>query len=191
MTRMETQLAPGFLVASPQLKDPFFAKTVIFLLEHEHAEGTFGIILNKVADIEMTDVYAELNITVSEDVISKGLPPVLEGGPVTPELGWLIHTLDWMCDKTRTFGNEVGVTASLEILNDIAQGGGPSQFWFCLGYSGWGPQQLMKEIQSGSWLHVPFSADLFFGVERESLWETAISRLGIDPAYFSPQMGGA
>ena len=191
MESMETQLAPGFLVASPQLKDPFFTRTVIFLLEHDHAEGTFGIILNKNADIAMTDVYAELDIQLSDDALQKGFPPVLEGGPVTPELGWLIHSLDWISDKTRAFENEVGVTASLDLLKDIAQGEGPSRFLFCLGYSGWGPHQLMKEIQTGSWLHVPFTADLFFNVEREKLWETAVARLGIDPAYFSPLMGGA
>ncbi|MBN2714216.1 MAG: YqgE/AlgH family protein [Deltaproteobacteria bacterium] len=191
MTGMETQLAPGFLVASPQMKDPFFARTVIFLLEHDHSEGTFGIILNKTADIGMADVYAELDIPVAEEVLQRGLPPVLEGGPVTPELGWLIHSLDWAGDKTRVFENEVGVTASLDLLRDIAEGAGPSRFLFCLGYSGWGPHQLMKEIQTGSWLYVPFTSELFFDGNRETLWETAIARIGIDPAYFSPLTGGA
>ncbi|MBN2531124.1 MAG: YqgE/AlgH family protein [Deltaproteobacteria bacterium] len=184
-------MAPGFLVASPQLKDPFFSRTVIFLLEHEHSEGTFGIILNKTVDIPMNDVFLELGISPCEEALFKEFPPVLEGGPVTPELGWLIHSPDWKSEKTRIFGGEVGVTASLEILEDIAAGKGPKQFLFCLGYSGWGPKQLMEEIQSGSWLHVPFSSDLFFDVSREKLWEIAFSKLGIDLAYFSPSMGGA
>jgi putative transcriptional regulator len=191
MSYMETQLAPGFLVASPQLKDPFFSKTVIFLLEHEHEEGTFGIVLNKTAEIPMGDVYAELGIAVLDEVAQRGLPSVLEGGPVTPELGWLIHSTDWMSEKTRVFGDTIGVTASIEILKDIANNRGPQRFWFCLGYSGWGPHQLTQEIRTGSWLHVPFAADLFFDVSREELWISAISRLGIDPAFFSPVMGGA
>ncbi|MBN2341969.1 MAG: YqgE/AlgH family protein [Deltaproteobacteria bacterium] len=188
---METQLAPGFLVASPQLKDPFFEKTVIFLLEHDHNEGTFGIIMNKLANIQLNEVFSELNISLSEEIKHTKLPQIVEGGPVTPELGWVIHSSDWSSEKTKLFCESVGVTASLEILQDIAIGQGPARFWFCLGYSGWGPKQLMKEIQIGSWLHLPFSADLFFDIPHEQIWKAAIGKLGIDPAYFSPLMGGA
>lgn len=188
---METQLAPGFLVASPQLKDPFFKKTVIFVLEHAHEEGTFGIIMNRVADIALPDVFAELDIPLSEELEQSRLPKVIEGGPVTPELGWVIHSIDWTSEKTKIFNDAIGVTASMEILQDIAKGNGPAKFRFCLGYSGWGPKQLMKEIQIGSWLHLPFSTDLFFDTRQEELWQTAVSKLGIDPAYFSPSMGGA
>lgn len=188
---METKLAPGFLVASPQLKDPFFKKTVIFLLEHTHEEGTFGIILNKIADIQMIEVFDELNITVGDEIDTRSFGQVIEGGPVTPELGWLIHSMDWTSEKTKLFSSDIGVTASMEILTDIANGVGPKKFWFCLGYAGWGPRQLLEEIQIGSWLHVPFSSDLFFNYPSQDLWQEAIAKLGINPAYISPIIGGA
>lgn len=188
---MESKLAPGFLIASPHMRDPFFEKSVVFLLEHDDDEGSFGIILNKVADIDLHDVFSELGVTVNDDIIKKISHPVLEGGPVTPELGWIIHTPDWTSEKTRTFEGEICITASMEILNEIAAGKGPSQFWFCLGYSGWDSEQLIGEIRSGAWLNIPFDSSLFFDVSIKDKWNAAMERLGIDPAHLSPIVGGA
>jgi putative transcriptional regulator len=186
---METPLAPGFLVAAPGLQDPFFRRSVVLLVEHDHAEGTFGVLINRSAGVDMDRIFEELDITPT--VNPSSLPIVLEGGPVTPEMGWVLHSLDWKTAESRPVGEYLAVTSCRRILEDIASGCGPTKFRFCIGYAGWGAHQLVEEMKNGAWLHVPLDAELIFDVPLEKRWQMAISKLGIDPAYLSSITGGA
>ena len=164
---------------------------MVLLLEHDNEEGTFGIIINRSARITLRDVFEELKIDLSPEWTDESLPPVMEGGPVTPELGWVIHSPDWHCEQTRVFGGTTAVTSSREILEVIAHREGPAVWWFCLGYAGWAAGQLVGEIREGAWLHLSYEDELIFRVPPAERWHTAISRLGIDPLCLSPVVGGA
>jgi putative transcriptional regulator len=188
---MSDALAPGFLVAAPQLQDPNFSRTVVLMLEHDDAEGSLGLVINRAAAIAMDRVLEILEIARPGSIDGEEAPPVMYGGPVATEFGWILHTPDWRGEHTRAVGDGVCVTANLEILRDIVAGRGPSRYLFCLGYSGWGPGQLVSELKVGAWITVPFAADLIFDVAADSKWDAALGRLGIDPFAIAPTVGDA
>jgi putative transcriptional regulator len=187
----ETKIAPGFLVAAPQLKDPNFEDTVILMLEHDDEEGALGLVVNRVAPIDLDMVLAEMKIKSANAIEIGEHPPLLYGGPVAPERGWILHTPDWSGPETRPVGEGMSVTASLDILDAVVSGEGPAKYRFCLGYSGWGPHQLVEEIKAGAWINVPFCDDLIFDVPLDEIWATALKRLGIDPHKLASTIGDA
>ncbi len=188
---MSSRISPGFLVAAPQLKDPNFARTVVLMMEHEDDEGSLGLVINRSADLGLADVLEAMEIEVEGEVDGRSHPPVMYGGPVAVELGWILHSADWDGEQTRPVADGVRVTASRDIVEAIATGRGPASYMFCLGYAGWGPGQLIGEIKSGSWITVPFEADLVFDVPMEDRWEAALRRLGIDPGALAATVGDA
>jgi putative transcriptional regulator len=188
---MEAVIAPGFLVAAPHLKDPNFDSTVVFMVEHDDEEGSLGLVINRESEMTLERVLVQMKLAVPTEGIANGDHRVHYGGPVSPELGWIVHTPDWRGQGTRLVGDAVAVSASLEVLRAIASGEGPREFLFCLGYAGWGPGQLVEEIKTGSWFNVPFESELIFEVEVEQRWRTAIERLGIDPMALAPMVGDA
>jgi putative transcriptional regulator len=187
---MSDALAPGFLVAAPQLRDPNFARTVVLVLEHDDDEGSLGLVVNRTAEMALERILEILGLERSGPELVED-PAVMYGGPVATEFGWILHTADWQGDHTRAVGDGVCVTASLEILRDIVGGRGPARWLLCLGYSGWGPGQLLSELKDGSWITVPFAADLIFDVELDRRWDQALARLGIDPFAIAPVVGDA
>jgi len=188
---MDSTIAPGFLVAAPQLRDPNFERTVVFMIEHADDEGSLGLVINRPAEVDLESVLGELEVEAGPDSGGFEHPPILFGGPVSPERGWILHTPDWRGRDTKDVGDGVCVTASVDILEAISSGLGPSRYRFCLGYSGWGPHQLVGEIKTGSWINVPFSADLIFDVPLDDCWDMALERLGIDPQALAHTMGDA
>lgn len=187
----ESKIAPGFLVAAPQLQDPHFERSVILMIEHQNEEGSLGLIINRPASVDLFTVVDEMNITHANTFDMDRQPPILYGGPVSPERGWILHTPDWNGPQTQPIGDEMSVTASLDILDAIFSETGPEKYRFCLGYAGWGPFQLIGEIKSGSWINVPFSVDVIFDVPLEQIWTTTLSRLGIDPSKLVGAIGDA
>jgi putative transcriptional regulator len=188
---MEAVIAPGFLVAAPHLKDPNFESTVVFMVEHDDEEGSLGLVINRESELTLARVLTEMTLEQGESEIAGGDRRVHYGGPVSPELGWIVHTPDWRGQGTRLVGEAVAVSASLEVLRAIASQKGPREFLFCLGYAGWGPGQLVEEIKTGSWFNVPFESELIFEVAIDRRWKTAIERLGIDPMALVPVVGDA
>jgi putative transcriptional regulator len=187
----DSQIAPGFLVAAPQLKDPNFERSVILMLEHQDDEGSLGLIINRPARVDLAAVIGEMQFEGPVAVDLKDHPPLLCGGPVSPERGWILHTPDWSGPETRVIEQYLSVTSSIDILNAIVTETGPRKYRFCLGYAGWGPHQLIGEIKSGAWINVPFSADLVFDVALDRIWENALGRLGIDPNKLVGTVGDA
>jgi putative transcriptional regulator len=192
MNDMETsKIAPGFLVAAPQLRDPHFENTVILMIEHEDAEGSLGLVINRPASIDLDIVLSEMQITTKGTIDIAAQPPLLYGGPVQPDRGWVVHSPDWSGPETVAISEGVSVTASRDVLEDLVAGQGPARYRFCLGYSGWGPQQLVGEIKTGAWIPVPLSSDLIFETTLDDIWASSLARLGINPANLVSVTGDA
>jgi len=189
---VESKIAPGFLVASPQLKDPNFANTVVLMLEHDDEEGALGLVINREANVKLETVLGELKLDIPNVVVDLSKhPPLGSGGPVSPERGWILHTPDWCGPETRIIGEGLSVTSSIDILSAIVSGIGPQKYRFFLGYAGWGPHQLVGEIKAGAWINVPFYVDLVFDVPLDKIWSISLSRLGIDPVRLVATVGDA
>jgi putative transcriptional regulator len=148
-----------------------------------------GLIVNKpVEDITFPELLEQLGIEGDPDQQIR----VLFGGPVETGRGFVLHSTDYNATgSTLQVSDEVGLTATLEILEQIAKGEGPQKSLLALGYAGWAPGQLEDEIKSNGWLHCSPSAELLFGAADDSKWERALAEMGIDPAQLSGEAGRA
>src|SRR5258708_1309174 len=202
MTEMPGHSSPAanlvgrFLVAAPSMPDARFQKSVVFICKHDD-EGALGIMVNnKVDDLPLGQVFKQLGIDVP---VVTAETAVLFGGPVEPQRGLVLHSADYKRDETLLIDGGMALTASVEILKDMAGGSGPKQAWLALGHSGWAPGQLDLEMQDNAWLVVDGDAALVFDVDLAAKWQRALDRLGgktgasgrIDPASFSHQSGRA
>jgi putative transcriptional regulator len=170
-------LTGQFLVAMPQMGDTRFERTVIYLCAHT-AEGAMGLVVNRaLEDVHLPDLLHQLNIP---DTASAEAIQVHFGGPVETGQGFILHSADYVQDSTLMVGGGVGLTATLDILKDIARGSGPVQSLLALGYAGWGAGQLESEIQANGWLTVPADQALLFDHDLETKWERALAEIGVD-----------
>jgi len=189
----ETNGAAGYLsgqllIAMPKMLDPRFERTVIYMCAH-NADGAMGLIVNRPLDaLSFTDLLGQLDIEHPETVAEI---KVRYGGPVETGRGFVLHTPDYGHEGTITVNDEVGLTATIEILKDIAANDGPRHAILALGYAGWGPGQLDSEIQQNAWLNVPADDTLLFGADIESRWEQAIAKIGVDLSQLSGDHGHA
>ncbi|MCU0662015.1 MAG: YqgE/AlgH family protein [Myxococcota bacterium] len=188
---VETRIVPGFLVAAPQLRDPNFEGAVVLMIEHANDEGSLGLIINREASVDLSMVIGEMKLDAPLPVNLAEHPPVLCGGPVALERGWVLHSPDWSGPHTRQVEESLSVTSSVDVLQAILVGRGPQKYRFYLGYSGWGPNQLVEEIKSGAWINVPFNVNLIFDVPLRDIWRDALARLGIHPSQLVPTVGDA
>ena len=189
-------LVGRFLVAAPSMPDKNFQKSVVFICKHDEG-GALGIIVNnKVEDLPLGQVYKQLGIEVSPAAAERA---VLFGGPVDTARGLVLHSADYKREETLLIEGGMALTASLEILKDMAGGRGPKEAWLALGHSGWQPGQLDFEMQDNAWLVVDGDAALVFDTDFAAKWQRALDRLGskgglggrFDPASFSHQSGRA
>jgi len=183
-----SNLAGQLLVAMPGIGDPRFDRSVIYLCGHSE-DGAMGLIVNKpIDDITFPELLQQLGIDGEPDRQIR----VLFGGPVETGRGFVLHSTDYnVSGSTLQVSDDVGLTATLEILEQIAHGDGPARSLLALGYAGWAPGQLEEEIKSNGWLHCTPSAELLFGASDETKWERALAELGIDPAQLSGDAGRA
>ena len=176
------------LIAMPTLQDPRFARTVICLCAHS-PDGAMGIVLNKPIDgMSFDDLLKQLEL--------EPMPPqrrirLYDGGPVEGGRGFVLHTTDWSNDQSLQVTDELALTASVDILKAIANGGGPRQGILALGYAGGGPGQLEDEIQANSWLSVTPDEALLFGDGHDRKWFQALAKLKVDPSLLSGAAGHA
>ena len=189
-------LVGRFLVAAPSMPDERFQKSVVFICKHDD-DGALGIIVNnKVDDLPLGQVYKQLGIDVPAVTAETA---VLFGGPVEPQRGLVLHSADYKRDETLLIDGGMALTASVEILKDMAGGSGPKQAWLALGHSGWSPGQLDREMQDNAWLVVDADSALVFDPDFEAKWLRALDRLGgkggaggrFDLASYSHQTGRA
>jgi len=177
------------LIAMPNMGDARFRRTLIYMCAHS-PDGALGLIVNKHAgEIFFPDLLAQLDMKCAPGTEHIR---VRLGGPVETERGFVLHTDDYLLDGvTMPILNHVGLTTSLDILRDIAEGKGPEKCAVALGYSGWGPGQLEFEIQANAWLHCEADLDLIFSPDLEAKWPRALAKLGIDPGNLSGAAGHA
>lgn len=181
-------LAGQLLIATPVVQGTCFDHSVIYVCAHNES-GAMGIIVNyPVNNIHLDDILQQLHI--SGDGPPRRLP-VHFGGPVEANRGFVVHSDDYTCGESMVTRDGIAVTASLSILQALAAGKGPEQGMLVLGYAGWGPKQLESEIEGGSWIVVPASAELLFNTDNQTKWNTALSKLGIDMGHYSSQVGHA
>jgi putative transcriptional regulator len=167
----------------------------VFICKHDE-DGALGIIVNnKVEDLPLGQVYKQLGIEVSLAAAERA---VLFGGPVQPTRGLVLHSADYKREETLLIEGGMALTASVEILKDMAGGSGPKEAWLALGHSGWQPGQLDLEMQDNAWLVVDGDPALVFDADFAAKWQRALDRLGskgglgrFDPASFSHQSGRA
>jgi putative transcriptional regulator len=182
-------LAGHLLVAMPQMPDPRFARSVIYLCAHSSDAGAMGLIINKLlGSLTMGELFAQLNIEPSAVANSH---PVHFGGPVEAGRGFVLHTADYREESTLHVDGNISVTASFEVLRAIGKDQGPRQSLFALGYAGWAPGQLDAEIQANGWLSVAADDDIVFAPDRDGKWNRALAKLGIDPSMLSSDTGHA
>lgn len=179
-------LSHHFLIAMPEMADSVFSGTVTYILQHD-AEGAMGVIINSPVALSLQEVCDSADI---KNVQAKaGQLPVFQGGPVSAEQGFILHgpsANNW----DSSIGNEhLKITTSKDVLEAIAQGRGPEQFLFCLGYSGWSAGQLEGELKQNAWLTVEANADIIFANDNDAKYTQALASLGIDPAALSGHGG--
>ncbi len=167
-------ISGNFLIAVPGLDDPNFDHTVILVCEHTR-DGAFGLVINKILMNSITPLLQSFGIENKKLDI-----PVHYGGPVKPEQGYVIYS---PCDEkynSITVADNLAVSASKEILNDIVSGNGPERFIVALGFAGWGANQLEEELMMGSWLVAPVDSNIIFRVPVSERWRTAAKLIGVD-----------
>ncbi|MEP2718824.1 YqgE/AlgH family protein [Pseudophaeobacter sp.] len=183
-------LTGKLLIAMPGIGDPRFEHSVIFLCSHGE-DGAMGLIINKVApDVQLSNLLDQLEIPVTQ--AGQGEREICFGGPVETQRGFVLHSKEYESSiSSLVVPPGYGMTATLDILEDIAQGNGPEQLLIMLGYAGWGPGQLEAEIIANGWLTTESSDALIFGTDESEKWGAALASLGIDPLSLSASAGSA
>lgn len=181
-------LTGQLLIAMPTMRDVRFARTVIYMCAH-NAEGAMGLVINRLAgQVTFPDLLRQLDIEPQEEYQEIR---VHFGGPVEAGRGFVLHSGEYRHQSTLQVADEMGLTATMDILHDIAQGRGPRRSLLALGYAGWGPGQLDGEIQANGWLHVEPDEGLIFDENLDTKWDRAIAKLGVDPSLLSGDAGHA
>ena len=181
-------LTGQLLIAMPNMQDSRFARSVIYVCAHT-AEGAMGLVLNKLMDnVNFPDLLEQLNI--KSDAPGRETQ-VHFGGPVETGRGFVLHSADYVQDATLVIDKEIALTATVDVLKAIAEGSGPRHSLLALGYAGWGPGQLEREIKQNGWLNVAADEELIFGAAIDDKWRRALAKMGIDPTMLSSSAGRA
>ena len=154
--------------------------------------GAMGLVINHtMPGVDLGQLLLQLNIDISEDIKACEKTPVMSGGPVESARGFVLHSDDFTQDDTIEIGNGLSVTGTIDALKAIANGDGPQQMLFILGYAGWSAGQLDEEIRQNAWLITESDHGLIFESPADEVWTRAIGKLGIDPAMLSSNAGSA
>ena len=181
-------LTGQLLIAMPAMEDPRFSGSVIYLCAHTE-EGAMGLVINRpLARPSFEELLRQLEIVP--------VPPARHirlwaGGPVDNGRGFVLHTADWTGEGSLRVNEQLALTASLDVLKAIAEGGGPREGLLALGYAGWGPGQLETELAQNAWLTVPAPEALVFDAGHDTKWRRALAALRIDPLALSAAAGHA
>jgi len=183
-------LTGKLLIAMPGMGDVRFEHSVVFLCSHTD-KGAMGLIINKPAeDVVLADLLDQLNIVA--DPPDRGQVPVHFGGPVEGARGFVLHSAEYDSQlHSMKVSEAFSMTATLDILEDIALDQGPEHALMMLGYAGWGPDQLEQEITMNGWLTADADTDLVFGADDAGKWSLALKTLGVDPLGLSASAGHA
>jgi putative transcriptional regulator len=184
----QLDLSHHFLIAMPAMTDPYFAKSLTYVCEHNE-QGAMGIVVNRPISLTLSELFAQINMPLQ--------PPELEdvlvhfGGPVQTDRGFVLHEPMGEWQSTLRINDKVGLTTSKDILQAVGEGRGPSHLLVTLGYAGWEQGQLEQELAQNAWLSVPADARIMFDLPADERLPAAMKLLGIDYATLSDEAGHA
>lgn len=192
VTAPELNLANHFLIAMPSMLDPVFGGTVIYVCEH-NASGALGVIINKPTDMTMETLLdrIDLELEIQPNPVAINSKPVMFGGPVQVERGFVLHAPSGPFSSMIRVTDEIALTTSKDVLEAVATGKGPARILVSLGCSGWDAGQLEQEISKNGWLTVPADMGIIFDLPIEARFHAAMGLLGIDPMMLSGDVGHA
>ena len=186
-------LTNQFLIAMPGMVDPTFAGSVVYLCEHTE-KGALGLVINKPIDIKLKNLFEKVELPLERDELAE--QPVFFGGPVQTERGFVLHEKlgegPSPYNSTLAIGDSgLEMTTSKDVLEAMAEGGGPKKVLITLGYSGWQPGQLEDELGRNGWLTVGADPAVIFDTPIEQRYQRALGLLGFDPRMLSQEAGHA
>ena len=190
----DSGLAPGFLVASPTLRDPNFDGSLV-LMAQPSPEGALGFIVNRPAPLRCADLLTAVDpeLRAAARAVGRDRAPVLLGGPVQPERLWILWRPGVVPagEEELRVGGALALGGSRSLLDRVVHNDDAGPFLLILGYAGWAPMQVEGEVAQGAWIPLGLADDLVLGVPFEERWATAVRRLGLDPGGFAMGGGGA
>lgn len=184
----DSSLTNQLLIAMPGLADPNFSTTVTLICEHND-DGALGIIINRPLTLKLSGLFEQLSVDDADPSAASG--PVLSGGPIGTERGFVLHDNGQSFENTLTVSDDIQLTLSRDVIDAMAMGDGPEKSLVAVGYAGWEPGQLEDELLANSWLNVPATPELVFDTPFADRWDLAARSLGIDIASISPDAGHA
>jgi putative transcriptional regulator len=182
------QLTDHFLIAMPAMEDPFFARSLVYIAEH-NGHGALGVIVNRPIDMTLSTLFQRIELPLMPGNMDQ--LPVFFGGPVQTDRGFVLHRPLGKWQSTLAINSEIGLTTSRDVLESAGQAGYPSDMVVTLGYSGWGSGQLEHEIGQNAWLTVPADPRILFDLPYEERLSSALELLGVDFAHLAGQAGHA
>ena len=177
MSDSASALSQQLLIALPSLDDPNFSRSVVMVCQHD-ADGAMGIVVNRASEFSVGDLFDQLDIQGGDE--SLRALPVVAGGPVHAERGFVLHDGDRLWDSSIRLPGGLSLTTSRDVLQALADGDGPEQALVALGCAGWGAGQLEQEIAENSWMTAPADADLLFRTPLEQRWQAAAGLVGVN-----------
>ena len=175
------------LIAMPDMGDKRFKESVIIICDH-NIYGSMGLVINSHdSSLNFTNILDELEIPKNTNKAVS----ILSGGPVESSRGFILHSNDYRIESTIFITENIYLTASIEIIKDIAYDKGPEKIKFTLGYAGWDAGQLEKEIQQNLWLHTSARDSLVFSKNVNNIWSNSVKTIGIDVSHLNHVPGHA
>ncbi|MGP5102418.1 YqgE/AlgH family protein [Psychrobacter celer] len=185
----KANLTHHFLIAAPELPDPRFEQTLIYICRHD-AHGALGLMVNRpLEQSRVGKLLEDLSIEVTDPQVMEDV--ALEGGPMYPEVGFVLHTGQPEWASSFAISENVCITTSQDILKRIAAGQGVGHYHLCLGHASWGKDQLERELASGDWLVCPADLNLLFDTPFAERWQIAADKIGVNFDYLSSDIGHA
>ena len=179
MNAQTSSLAGRLLIAMPNLADPNFWQSVVLLGVHSDTDGAFGLIVNRPLEIDMHDILIELG----QEPADHALPEVLAGGPVQQSQGFVLFQRGphQPSDDDIAISESLAVSGNTETLARLSLDSAQKRYCLLLGYSGWFPGQLEREIEENSWVVAPLDSTILFDVPAHDRWAAALKSIGIEP----------
>ena len=181
-------LTNQFLIAMPGMADSTFSGAVVYMCEHNE-RGALGLVINRPIDIDFATLFDKIDLKLEIHPLAE--QPVYYGGPVQTERGFVLHDATGAYSSSLAVPGGLEMTTSKDVLEAVAQGGGPQRFILTLGYAGWSAGQLEDELSRNGWLTVQADPEIIFSVPAEARFAAALNLLGINPAMLSGEAGHA
>ena len=184
----QDSLTNNLLIAMPGMADPNFHSTVTLVCEH-NAEGALGIVINRPMSMNLGGLLEQMSLDDADKTVASS--PVLDGGPVGRERGFVLHDPHGTFETSVEVSNNIQLTLSRDVLDAMAAGSGPDKSLVALGYAGWEPGQLEHEMLHNTWLSVPANSEIIFDVPFVERWSVAAEIIGVDISQMSSHVGHA